>query len=83
MSFNGSVSLATGAQPLPVMTDAANGRTTTLFSHMQFTVGGTAVFDSKSTVTITGVAGNVIAIPTAARTVTLGSSATALLGKMD
>jgi len=83
MAFAGSVSLATGAQPLPVMTDVATGRTTTMYSHMQFIAPGTVIFDSRPAVTVAGVAGTVIAIPVAARAVTLGGSATATLGKMD
>jgi len=83
MAFVGSVSLATGLQPLPVMTDAGNGRTTTMYSHMQFIAPGTVIFDSRPAVTVAGVAGTVIAIPVAARTMTLGGSATATLGKMD
>jgi hypothetical protein len=82
MAFVGSVSLATGANVLPVFTDLANNKTTTMFSHMQLVIGGTVIFDSRSSVTITGVAGTVLAIPPAARNVTLGT-ATALLGKVD
>jgi len=80
MAFVGSVSLATGTQALPVMTDAGSRMTTTMYSHMQLTTAGTVVFDNRPSVTITGVAGTVLAIPVTARQVTLGT-ATALLGK--
>jgi len=84
MAFVGSLSIPTVASALPIISDLAGPRTIgTQFSHLQLVVGGTVVFDSKSTVTITGAAGSVIAIPPAARVVTLASSATALLGKMD
>lgn len=83
MPFIGSVSLATGLQPLPVMTDAGSRVTTTMYSHMQLVAAGTAIFDNRPSVTITGVAGTVIAIPVSAKTVTLGGSATAMLGKVS
>ena len=50
---------------------------------MQFIAPGTVVFDSRPAVTVAGVAGTVIAIPVAAKTMTLGGSATATLGKID
>ena len=87
MAFAGSSTsyTAAGSYMLPLRVDVSgNTDATTLYSHLQSSGGGTIAFDNApSLVTTIPAVATTLAIPPAARNITLTGAANVILGTMD